>query len=69
MNSGHGSTAAVDVEGGWYHVINRGLEKRQIFPNERTNLHFLELLSVRKKARFVTCDLEFPSLLTPVIGE
>jgi hypothetical protein len=23
----------------------------------------------RKKARFVTCDMEFPSPLTPVIGE
>jgi putative transposase len=36
----------LDIEGGWYHVINRGLEKRQIFPDERTNLHFLDLLSV-----------------------
>jgi REP element-mobilizing transposase RayT len=27
-------------------VIHRGLEKRQIFPDERTNLHFLDLLSV-----------------------
>jgi hypothetical protein len=27
-------------------VINRGLEKRQIFPDEHTNLHFLDLLSV-----------------------
>jgi len=39
----------LDIEGGWYHVINRGLEKRQIFSNERTNLHFLELLSVLPK--------------------
>src|SRR5258708_40118509 len=36
----------LDSEGGWYHVINRGLEKRQLFPDERTNLHFLDLLSV-----------------------
>jgi putative transposase len=36
----------LDIAGGWYHVINRGLEKRQIFPDERANLHFLELLSV-----------------------
>jgi putative transposase len=36
----------LDIEGGWYHVINRGLEKRQIFPDERSNLHFLDLLSV-----------------------
>ena len=35
----------LDIEGGWYHVINRGLEKRQIFPGERCNLRFLELLS------------------------
>jgi hypothetical protein len=36
----------LDIEDGWYHVINRGLEKRRIFPDERTNLHFLDLLSV-----------------------
>ena len=36
----------LDIEGGWYHVINRGLEKRQIFPDERANLHFLDLVSV-----------------------
>ncbi len=47
-------------------MINRGLEKRQIFPNERTNLHFLELLSAEESE---ICDMEFPSPLTPVIGE
>jgi hypothetical protein len=36
----------LDIEGGWYHVINRGLEKRLIFPDERTNAHFLDLLGV-----------------------
>jgi REP element-mobilizing transposase RayT len=36
----------LDIEGGWYHVINRGLEKREIFPDERANAHFLDLLSV-----------------------
>jgi putative transposase len=36
----------LDIEGGWYHVMNRGLEKRQIFPDEQANLHFVELLSV-----------------------
>jgi putative transposase len=36
----------LEIEGGWYHVMNRGLEKRQIFPNEHANLHFLELLGV-----------------------
>jgi putative transposase len=36
----------LDIEGGWYHVVNRGLEKRRIFPDERANQHFLALLSV-----------------------
>ncbi|HEX6562917.1 MAG TPA: transposase [Chthoniobacterales bacterium] len=35
----------LDIEGGWYHVINRGLEKKQIFPDERANTHFINLLS------------------------
>jgi putative transposase len=39
------------MEGGWYHVMNRGLEKRRIFPDERANQHFLDLLSVMP-ARF-----------------
>jgi putative transposase len=39
----------LDLEGGWCHVINRGLEKRRISPNVRTNLHFLELLRVLPK--------------------
>ena len=34
----------LDIPGGWYHVINRGVEKRQIFPDENSNQHFLELL-------------------------
>ena len=36
----------LDIEDGWYHVINRGLDKQRIFPDERANLHFLDLLSV-----------------------
>jgi putative transposase len=35
----------IDIENGWYHVVNRGLERRQIFGDERSNLRFLELLS------------------------
>jgi hypothetical protein len=35
-----------DIKGGWYHVINRGLQKRRLFLDKRINLHFLELLSV-----------------------
>jgi REP element-mobilizing transposase RayT len=41
----------LDIEGGWYHVMNRGLEKRRIFPDQRANEHFLELLGVMP-ARF-----------------
>jgi hypothetical protein len=40
------SPLMLDIEGGWYHVINRGLEERRSFPDERTNLPFLDLLSV-----------------------
>jgi putative transposase len=29
---------------GWYHVLNRGIERRKIFPRAEANLHFLELL-------------------------
>jgi putative transposase len=35
----------LDIPDGWYHVINRGVEKRQIFPDDKANQHFLELLS------------------------
>jgi putative transposase len=34
----------IDVPNGWYHVLNRGVERRQIFPDEQANLHFLKLL-------------------------
>ena len=35
----------LDSEGGWRHLMNRGLEKRRIFPDERANEHFVKLLS------------------------
>ena len=35
----------LDIPGGWYHVINRGVEKRPIFSDDHGHLHFLELLS------------------------
>jgi REP-associated tyrosine transposase len=35
----------IDVEGGWYHVLNRGIERREIFKDETSYEHFLELLS------------------------
>ena len=34
----------MDVEGGWYHVTSRGIERRGIFRNDRDREHFLELL-------------------------
>jgi len=34
----------VDVEGGWYHVSARGIERRPIFEDVRDHEHFLELL-------------------------
>jgi len=32
----------LDIEGAWYNVINRGLEKRLIFPDESADAHFLD---------------------------
>ena len=34
----------VGVEGGWYHVTARGIERRAIFEDRRDHAHFLELL-------------------------
>jgi putative transposase len=35
----------VDVAGGWYHVINRGIERRRIFSNARDCERFIGLLA------------------------
>jgi REP element-mobilizing transposase RayT len=35
----------VDFPGAWYHVLNRGIERRPIFPARRGNERFIELLS------------------------
>jgi putative transposase len=35
----------VDFPGAWYHVLNRGIERRTIFPTRRCNERFIELLS------------------------
>jgi len=35
----------VDVEGGWYHVVARGIERREIVETDRDYEHFLELLA------------------------
>jgi hypothetical protein len=34
----------IAVENDWYHVLNRGSDGRQLFPDDRANEHFLELL-------------------------
>jgi putative transposase len=35
----------IDFPGAWYHVLNRGIEKRSIFRSQRCYERFLELLS------------------------
>jgi putative transposase len=35
----------LDIEGGWYHVVNRGIERRPIFRGVNGYEHFLELLA------------------------
>ena len=34
----------INIAGGWYHITNRGTERREIFGDERDYRHFLELL-------------------------
>ena len=34
----------VDIEGGWYHVTSRGIERRVIFNEDAERIHFLMLL-------------------------
>ncbi|MDD4869902.1 MAG: transposase [Kiritimatiellae bacterium] len=36
----------VDVEGGWYHVSARGIERRRIFHEQKYYAHFLELMGL-----------------------
>ncbi len=35
----------IDVEGGWYHVMSRGTERRTIFIDDGYRRHFLELVA------------------------
>jgi putative transposase len=39
----------VDIKGGWYHVVNRGIEKRAIFRGTSGYEHFIGLLSAMPK--------------------
>ena len=34
----------IDIAGGWYHILNRGIERRAIFSGPEDYRHFLELL-------------------------
>jgi len=34
----------IDVRDGWYHVMSRGTERRELFRDDRDHGHFLELL-------------------------
>ena len=34
----------IDIAGGWYHILNRGIERREIFNGPEDYRHFLELL-------------------------
>lgn len=44
----------VNLEGGWYHVMHRGIERRTIFEDRRDHERFLELLGeVSERFRFV----------------
>jgi REP-associated tyrosine transposase len=39
----------IEIENGWYHVLNRGIEGRQLFSGNRANEHFLKLLGILPK--------------------
>lgn len=34
----------MDIRDGWYHVMSRGIDRRQIFVGDRDHWHFLDLL-------------------------
>ena len=34
----------IDIAGGWYHILNRGIERRAIFRVPEDYRHFLELV-------------------------
>jgi hypothetical protein len=39
------------MENGWYHVMNRGIDGRRLFPDNKVNEHFRQLLA-RMPTRF-----------------
>jgi REP-associated tyrosine transposase len=46
-----GRPTRLDIEGGWYHVVNRGIEKRTIFRGAASYEHFIALL-IKLRQRF-----------------
>src|SRR5450759_1659456 len=34
----------INIAGGWYHILNRGIERRKIFTTAEDYRHFLELV-------------------------
>jgi hypothetical protein len=60
MIGGWRGRPGLDLEEGWYHVLNRGIERRSIFKSSKCYSHFVELLRskpggapprIRSKAR------------------
>jgi hypothetical protein len=41
----------LDLEGGWYHVLNRGIERRPIFKSSKCYSHFVELFRTTETFR------------------
>ena len=41
--------ARLEIPNGWYHVMNRAIDGRQLFPDDRAKEHFLELLASMPK--------------------
>lgn len=39
----------IEFSGAWYHVMDRGVEKRDIFVDDRDRSHFLDLLSLSRE--------------------
>ena len=54
----------IDVEGGWYHVMSRGIERRTIFLDDSYCLHFLDLLGEMSE-RFIVEVLTVGDPLDP----
>ena len=47
----------INIEDGWYHIANRGLDRQQIFADARDYGHFLDLLGEMHK-RYVKMKSE-----------